>query len=346
MDALRFSFRERTLELNRMDIPAISEPNEILIKVAYAGICGTDLHILAGEFPCRQVSDITLGHEISGVIVEVGTDVINYEEGDKVTVDPNSGCKRCSFCHAGKPHFCKVGCTTNTIGIYRDGGWAQYVICPEEQVYKISTTTTLEQAVLAEPLSCLAHGWDIISPVTIGDKILLLGAGIVGILWACALHLQGHKNVTVSEPNTARLDMLRKLNTGYALVTPDQLTKSQEASSKYVFDVVIDCSGFTPAIEQGISLLNSGGKLCIFGVAPPTNKISISPYEIFYKELQIRGVNINPFTFTKALGMIEALGNRYLNYNMLGIKTFPLNQYQEAIDMLKKGAISKAIFKM
>jgi D-arabinitol dehydrogenase (NADP+) len=72
----------------------------------------------------------------------------------------------------------------------------------------------------------------------------------------------------------------------------------------------------------------------------------ISPYEIFYKELQIRGVNINPFTFTKALGMIEALGNRYLNYNMLGIKTFPLNQYQEAIDMLKKGAISKAIFKM
>jgi D-arabinitol dehydrogenase (NADP+) len=86
------------------------------------------------------------------------------------------------------------------------------VICPEEQVYKISTTTTLEQAVLAEPLSCLAHGWDIISPVTIGDKILLLGAGIVGILWACALHLQGHKNVTVSEPNTARLDMLRKLS--------------------------------------------------------------------------------------------------------------------------------------
>ncbi|XP_044260798.1 D-arabinitol dehydrogenase 1-like [Tribolium madens] len=347
MEALQFSFKERKLELNKIPIPEVRNPYDVLIKVAYAGICGTDLHILAGEFPCRQSTAITLGHEICGTIVEVGPNVIHFRKDDQVAIDPNSGCKRCTFCHAGKPHFCKLGCGTNTIGIFKDGGWAQYVLCPEEQVHKLPPKMTIEQAVLAEPLSCIAHGWDISSPLTIGNRILLLGAGITGALWTCVLHLHGHRNVVISEPNTIRLQMLRKLNTGYKMVTPEQLRKHAERDPEcYSFDVVIDCSGDVGAIEQGFSMMNSGGKLVVYGVAPPANKISISPYDIFRKEITIMGVRTNPFTFKKALDLIESLSSRYLSFTALGVKPFLLSEYKEAIDTLKKGTIMKAVFRM
>ncbi|XP_968542.1 uncharacterized protein LOC656956 [Tribolium castaneum] len=347
MEAVQFSFTERNLALNKVPIPEVRNPLDVLIKVAYAGICGTDLHILAGEYPCRQMGAITLGHEISGTVVEVGSDVVHFRKEDKVAIDPNSGCKRCTFCHAGKPHFCKLGCGTNTIGIFKDGGWAQYVLCPEEQVHKLPQNLTLEQAVLAEPLSCIAHGWDITSPLIVGEKILLLGAGITGALWACVLHLQGHRTVVVSEPNTTRLEMMRKLNTNYKMVTPEQLKKNAQKDPEwYSFDVVIDCSGDVGAIEQGFSLMNSGGKLVVYGVAPPANKISISPYDIFRKEITIVGVRTNPYTFKKALDLIASLGSRYLSHTALGVKPFLLSEYQEAIDTLKKGTIMKAVFRM
>ncbi|XP_063926519.1 D-altritol 5-dehydrogenase-like [Zophobas morio] len=346
MEALRYTAKDKKLELTKVEVPKITNPDGILVKVAYAGICGTDLHIIQGEFPCNAERTFTLGHEFSGTVVEVGANIKTFKAGDRVSVDPNSGCKCCHFCHSGRPHFCKIGGINNTIGIYRDGGWANYVVCPEDQVHKLPDTITLEQAALTEPLSCLAHGWDIVSPIHVGNKILVTGAGIIGNLWVCALHLQGHRNVTVSEPNTARLDMLKKLNTGYKLITPNQLKEKQAADPNYLFDVIIDCSGFPPAIEHAISLLNSGGKLCIFGVAPPHGRISVAPFDIYMKEMKIFGVNINPFSFPKSLGLLEAMGDRYLNYGNLGIKTFALNQYQEAIEHLKKGTIAKAIFKL
>lgn len=135
-------------------------------------------------------------------------------------------------------------------------------------------------------------------------------------------------------------------DTGYTLLTPDQLKKNQKADPEYLFDVVIDCSGFPPAVEHAVSLLQRGGKLCCFGVAPPHGRITISPFDIYMKELTIHGVNINPFSFPKSIGLLEAMGDRYLNYGNLGIKTFSLSQYKEAIQCLHKGEIAKAIFKL
>jgi len=279
-------------------------------------------------------------------VVDVGSDVKIFKKGDHVSVDPNSGCRCCHFCHSGQPHFCKAGGINNTIGIFQDGGWANYAKAPVNQVHKLPDTISPEQAALTEPVSCISHGYDIISPITVGQRILITGAGIIGSLWVCNLHLQGHRRVTVSEPNTTRLEMLKKLNTGYDLLTPDQLRQKAASDPDYLFDVVIDCSGFPPAIEQAVPLLNSGAKLVCFGVCPPHGRISISPFEIYAKELKIIGVNINPFSFPKSIGLLEAMGDRYLKYDNLGIKTFALNQYKEAIEALKKGSIAKAMFKL
>ncbi|KAH1018360.1 hypothetical protein HUJ05_006147 [Dendroctonus ponderosae] len=199
---------------------------------------------------------------------------------------------------------------------------------------------------LAEPLACLAHGWDLLSPVPVGSRILVIGAGIIGNLWVSVLHLHGHRKVTVSEPNQTRLNYVKKLETGFKLLTPDQLRKNRDADPNYAFEVVIDCSGFCPAVEYGLSLLTKGGKLCCFGIAPPDKTISVSPFELYAREITIFAVNVNPFSMVKSVGFIEAMGSRYIDYERLGVQVFPLGSYQQALDLLKTGTIAKAIFQL
>ena len=345
MEAVEYSCREKLLSLVTKPIPKIEEPHQIVIKVAYAGICGTDLHIAEGSFPCQTERPFTMGHEFSGVVIQIGSDVNDVQVGDKVVVDPNVGCGACYFCSSGEPHYCNRGGITSYIGIYKDGAWAQYVRVLKQQVHKLPNEITLEQGVLAEPISCLAHSWDRIGPITVGQKILILGAGIIGNLWVSILHLQGHRRVTVSEPNSSRLELLKNLDTGFYRITPDQLKERQSKDPNYLFDIIIDCSGFAPAIEHAFSLLNKGGKLCLFGMASPHAKISISPLELAMKEIQIIGLFLNLFSFPKTIGLLESMGDRYLNYERLGIKTFSLGDYKEALAELRKGSISKAVFK-
>lgn len=345
MEALRFTGKTSKLEYVELPIPEIKEPDQVLIRVAYAGVCGTDLHIIAGEFPCNEGTR-TLGHEFSGTVIDVGSAVKNVKKGDKVSVDPNDGCRCCDFCHSGNPHYCKTGGIDNTIGIHRNGGWASYSLVPMNAVSKLPDTITLEQGALTEPMSCLSHGWDLLNPVPVGSRILVTGAGIIGNLWICLLHLQGHKKVTVSEPNVSRLNFIKKLETGYTLVTPDELKKKQEADPDYLFDVAIDCSGYCPAIEHAISLLDKGGRLCAFGIAPPHARISVSPFELYARELKIFAVNVNPYSFVKSIGFLESMGSRYIDYQKLGIEVFALKDYQKALEVLKAGKISKAIFKL
>ncbi|CAG9767738.1 unnamed protein product [Ceutorhynchus assimilis] len=346
MEALRFTGSTQVLEYLEVPVPKITLPDQVLIKVAFAGVCGTDLHIIAGEFPFSNKGTKILGHEFSGTVVDVGSSVKNIQKGDRVAVDPNEGCRCCDFCHSGNPHYCNIGGIQNTVGIHRDGGWATYAMVPTNLVQKLPNSITLEQAALAEPLACLSHGWDMLSPVPVGSRILITGAGIIGNLWVSLLHLQGHKNVTVSEPNVTRLNFVKKLDTGYNLITPDQLTKNRATDPNYAFEVVIDCSGFCPAIQQGLSLLTKGGKLCCFGIPPPDQTITVAPFDLYAREITIFAVNVNPFSMVKSIGFIEAMGSRYIAYEKLGIQVFELKDYRKALDLLKSGSIAKAMFKL
>ncbi|KAF5304222.1 hypothetical protein FQR65_LT08029 [Abscondita terminalis] len=328
MYAVEFSHKNGTLHLVQKPIPKVTEPNQILIKVSYAGICGTDLHITEGTFPCIEDEPFTMGHEFSGIVEEVGSKVFEIKPGDKVTVDPNIGCGACNFCNSGEPHYCNRG------------GITSYIASSQTSSRHHSGAGGPRRTHLVSRSLLGSHG-----PITVGQKILILGAGIIGNLWVSILHLQGHRRVTVSEPNVNRLELLKKLDTGFARVTPDELKEKQQNDPEYLFDVIIDCSGCVPAMEHAFSLLNKGGKLCLFGMASPQARMSISPLELSMKEIQIIGLFLNHFSFPKTLGLLESMGDRYLNYERLGIKTFDLNQYHEAIQELKKGSISKAVFK-
>ncbi|XP_018333987.1 D-arabinitol dehydrogenase 1-like isoform X2 [Agrilus planipennis] len=318
-----------------------SNDNEVLIKVAYAGICGTDLHIVQGAFPCNGVSPFILGHEFSGILEAKGRNVKWLQIGDRVAVDPNRSCNICNYCREGNVNYCKNGGINNTLGIVRDGGWAEYVSVPSDEVYKLPDCITLEQAVLLEPLSCIAHAWSKIMPIRPGQKVLVLGAGIIGNLFACVLHSQGHRDVIVSEPVGSRRNLLNNLDTGFECVTPAKLKLKNN-----LFDVIIDTTGYAPAVEEAIYLLDFGGKVCLFGCANPEAKISIPAFDITAKEIQLFGVFLNPLSFTKAVGLMKSMGQRYFDFEKLGIKTYSLSNYKEALATLKDGTISKAVFRI
>nr|XP_003708243.1 PREDICTED: D-arabinitol dehydrogenase 1-like isoform X1 [Megachile rotundata]XP_012152433.1 PREDICTED: D-arabinitol dehydrogenase 1-like isoform X2 [Megachile rotundata] len=338
MESLSFDVTKKTLALTRAELP-VPAANEVRIRVAYSGICGTDLHILDGSFPCKRSGLLTLGHEFSGTVDAVGSSVKSLKVGQKVVVDPNSGCNTCDYCHGGNYHFCDAGGINNTVGIYRDGGWSTHAVVPENQVHVLPDGIQMHQAALTEPLSCLAHGWDKINPVHVGLNVLVIGAGIIGLLWSCLLHLHGlRKTVTVSEPQEKRRNMVTKLDLDYEVKNPKEVKEG--------FDLVVDCSGSGPAMEAAVPLLRRGGRLCVFGVASPNAKLTIEPFQVYMKELNIIGVNINPFTFPKGLALLKAMGDRYLNYEKLGIKVYLLSQYREALEALKRGDISKAVFKL
>ncbi|XP_074026044.1 uncharacterized protein isoform X2 [Leptinotarsa decemlineata] len=276
MKAVKFIAKEQRIELVEVPIPEIKQSYDVLIKVAYSGICGTDLHIIEGNFPCVDSEPLTLGHEFSGNVFEVGTGVTNLKKGDNVVVDPNNSCKCCKFCQSGRPQFCTG--TNENLGTFRNGAFAEYILVPVHMVHKLPDIITLQQ------------------------------------------------------------------DTGFTLLKPEEL-ESKRKDQHYLFDVIIDCSGYAQAIEHAISFLQRGGKICCFGVAPPDATIRVKPFDIFMNELKIYGVKVNPFSFPKALGLLESMGDRYLNYDCLGIKIFELKDYKVALDQLKKGIILKAMFK-
>ncbi|KAM3955662.1 uncharacterized protein ACR2FA_010420 [Aphomia sociella] len=269
MEAVVFDGKALTLKYhNKYPIPKVVNDTDVIVKVAYSGVCGTDLHIIQGEFPALKERPLTLGHEFSGVVYEAGKASI-FKKGQKVVVDPNRACNLCDFCRSSNYQYCVGESNKCNIGIWRDGGWAQYVLAPQDQVFALPDGITLEQAGLCEPYSCVSHGFDRASPLSVGQKILIVGAGIIGNLWVTALHHQGHRDVTVSEMNKSRLEIVRRLETGYRLVTPDVLS-----SEKREYDVIIDCTGVGKVMEISFNYLKPGGKYVLFGCCPPTHQAS------------------------------------------------------------------------
>lgn len=341
MEAVVFDGKTLTLKYdNKYPLPKIENDDDVIVKVEYSGICGTDLHIVQGEFPASKERPLPLGHEFSGTITDVGKKSV-FRKGQKVVVDPNRACSLCDFCRKGKYQYCLTAGINSTVGIWRDGGWAQYVKVPQDQVYLLPDGVSTEQGGLCEPYSCVAHGYDRASPLLVGEKILIVGAGIIGNLWVTSLHQLGHRDVTVSEMNKVRLEIVNKLETGYRLVTPDVLDKE-----KQLYDVIIDCTGVGKVMEISFNYLRHGGKYVLFGCCPPTHQASINPFQIYDKELTIIGVKINPFSFPNALGWLKAMGNRYVNYEKLGVKTYALSEYESALKDLRAGLVSKAMFKI
>lgn len=277
--------------------------NEVKIQVKYCGICGTDIHIFHGDGGCCDVTPpLVPGHEFSGVVAEVGSKVKTVKVGDRVTGDPNDMCGECYFCKSGMQHFCK-----NNIGVGTtvDGGFAEYVIMREKQVYKVSDDLSFIEAAMTEPISCCLHGIDLCN-IKAGDTVLVIGGGPIGMIMMQLAKNAGASKVIMSEPVEEKREQALKLG---ATKTIDPLHEDVEAVlAEYCenVNVVIECVGNVHTQADAVRFAGKGATIMYFGLAAPEESFPIRPDDIFKKELHITSSYINPYSFERAIQILES----------------------------------------
>lgn len=311
---------EQGVEVESRDVPPPG-PGELKIRVEASGMCGTDLHIASGEYPFAQPG-VTLGHEFSGTIVEIGQDVERFSVGERIVVDPNVPCRVCEYCHDSRPHLCV---NPQALGVTLNGGLAEFAVLPEPQAYKVPEGLHPAAAALTEPLACTLHAVDL-SGVRPGESTLVLGAGPIGIICASLLVAAGASEVLVSEPNASRRERVREV--GATLMDPDSLSEAMA-------DKVFECVGRPETMRAAVEAAKPGGTVMWVGVAPPEAEVSIRPYDVFQRELTIRGTYTNPYTMGRSLAL---LASGRLDWEKIVTHRFPLDRFDEAWETHREGA--------
>lgn len=277
--------------------------NEVLIQVKYCGVCGTDMHIFNGDGGSFEVNPPLIpGHEFSGVVAKVGSAVTTVKEGDRVSADPNDMCGECYFCKNAMQHFC-----TNNIGVGTtvDGGFAEYVIMREKQVYKFAENLSFKEAAMAEPISCCLHGIDLCN-IKSGCTVLVMGGGPIGMIMMQLAKNAGAARVIMSEPVEEKRELALKLG---ATKTINPIEEDVQAVlSEYCenVDVVIECVGNIHTQEDAVKFAGKGATVMYFGLASPEESYPLKPDDVFKKELTITSSFINPYTFERAIRVLES----------------------------------------
>jgi 2-desacetyl-2-hydroxyethyl bacteriochlorophyllide A dehydrogenase len=274
--------------------------DEIVVRVATCGVCGTDRSIFRGEHPARV--PVVLGHEYSGVVVETGAAVSALVVGDRVAVDPNVVDGTCSFCRRGESNLCEG---LQPLGISRHGGFAELSALPATNAYKLPDAVSLEDGSVVEPLACCVHGSDQ-AAIRVGDMVVVLGAGPIGCLLIQLARLSGASTILAVEPDDVR--RRHAIEAGADLVCGSAEVTGCLRSLRGTMgaDVVIEATGDTASAQASFDLVRRGGTLLLFGVYPTEARISVSPFRVNDDELRIVGSLNNPNTHQRAIDLLAS----------------------------------------
>jgi len=296
---------------------------EVVVRVEYCGICGTDLHILAGEFPPTPYP-ITPGHEFAGTVVARGPDVKpDLPIGTRVAVDPSLYCGYCRRCRAGRDNLCE---NWAAIGDTVDGAFAEFVAVPAVNAYRLPDHVDTQHGAMAEPLACAVHGLRRLGPV-FGEPVVVIGAGTMGLLLLQVLLVSGAGPVAVVDRVSERLEVARKLGAEVAVTSAEALEGER-------FEVAVDATGVPQAIESAIGLLDRGGRLLVFGVSPAEAAIRVSPFRVYNDELTITGSMAILRSFGQA---VDLLASGAVDPRLLLSEPLPLEEYGEAVHRVRTG---------
>lgn len=279
-------------------------PEDVLIQVKACGVCGTDVHIYEGDKGAADVTPPTiLGHEFSGIVTEVGSDVTNCKPGDRVCIDPNCYCGKCDFCRNGIAHFC-----TDMIGYGTtvNGGFAEYCSVNQRQVYKLGDHTTFEQGAMTEPVACCLHGIDMCN-IQPGSSVVVIGGGMIGLLMLQLARLAGAARTALLEPVESKRAVAKQLGADVCIDPIHEDVKAALAAAGMTWvNTVIECVGRTSTIEQAIDIVGNKGIVMMFGLTKPDDTVAIKPFEVFQKEIELKASFINPYTQKRALELIDS----------------------------------------
>jgi len=282
-DVPKPELRDRLVPKKYREEPlALAAEEQVLLKVEAASICGSDLHILEGGHP--SAPPVVLGHEYVGRAVEVGGAVTHVREGDRVVVDPNIKCGVCAFCRGGRPNLCR---DFTTLGIFLDGGLAEYNLAPGKQLCVVSESVPLERAMFYEPLSCVVHAMNRVRPA-VGERALIFGGGPIGCLFALVCRLAGVDQIVVVEPSAYRRSCAQTAG-ATAVLEPGQEQDYAAAHVSDGFELVIDAAGPLSVVPAAMAVAASGARILLFGQQTQGARVEIEPQLANEKELTILG---------------------------------------------------------
>ena len=275
-------------------------PHEVAISVAFAGICGTDLHIFHGDMDQRVAHPVTIGHEMSGTVAAVGDGVTACAIGDRVTVMPIRSCGECASCRAGHPNVCP---SLIVLGIDAPGAMQELWVVPEANVVRLPDDADLRVAALIEPVAVAVH--DVRrAELSAGENVLVVGGGPVGVLIALVARLAGTR-VVVAEINEHR----RALAAGLGLTTVDPAVEDAQALRKRLapdgFDVAFEVSGSTPGVALATDALSTHGRLAVIAIHSAPRPVDL--HQFFWRELTLSGSRLyERFDFERAARLVTS----------------------------------------
>ncbi|HVM94738.1 MAG TPA: alcohol dehydrogenase catalytic domain-containing protein [Candidatus Acidoferrales bacterium] len=270
----------RTIELRDIATPQPGA-GEAIIKVRSCGICGSDLHFYSGNFPAPPVCP---GHEISGEVAEVGAGVTTVKPGDRVAVEPLMVCRECRFCRTGNYQLCRQ---MRVLGNMVDGGFAEYVRVPDYSLFTLPKTLDFEVGALTEPLAVGVHGVRL-GGVRLGDRVLVQGAGTIGLLTAAAARAAGAGEIWIAARHPHQAAAAKALGATRVFTGPDMSNALSTASDDAQPDLVIETvGGSADTINEALQVVRRGGTIVVLGIF--TSFPQINPIALVIKEARIVG---------------------------------------------------------
>ena len=320
-----------------LNFPAVG-PKEVLIKVKACGICTTDRRIYNGDvnvpFP------VIGGHEVSGEVIDVGNKIKDIEIGTKVAVDTINRCGYCYYCISGLDNLCINSRETKKIGNIHliAGGFSEYLIVQRKQVFPLAKDVNFNEAALSEPLSCCINSIKKAS-LSIGDTILIVGAGTMGILHALIAQLKGVK-VLISDPNIERRTFAEKLGL-FSIDAKDVINLSKEANKGIGVDAVFITAPVLSAANQAFECIRKKGTIVLYTSLYPSENITIDWNKLHYSEVIITGTEGRTIEdFREATILIS---NSLVNIKSLITKTIRLEEISQELSLTPQGQNQRVV---
>jgi len=331
-------YGKKDVRIQDVEVPEVTE-GKVKVKIEWAGICGSDLHIYHHgailsdkEHPISgRKPPVVLGHEFAGTVVDIGEGVTNVAIGDHVAVEPILYCGSCEMCKTGKYNLCEVS-NTGSLGVHDDGGFAEYIVTDSYHMHKLPQNVSLEEGALIEP-TAVAHHAVRKSGLKAGQRVAVFGAGPIGLLVLLCAQAAGASETIVIDISQERLDKAKELGATY-LIHPekeDVQNRMMEITGKGV-DVVYEAAGAQPTFESAIKSLKRAGTMTV--VAIFGQEITFDTNILFEKEASIQWSAAYPNKFPEVIRLIS---NGKLDVKQVITKRISLNNLvKDGLELLVK----------
>jgi threonine 3-dehydrogenase len=337
MKALAKLHSEKGIWMTECEKPTIGH-NDLMIKIHKTAICGTDMHIYQWDDWAKNTIPVPMvvGHEYVGEVVDIGQEVRGFSLGDRVSGEGHITCGHCRNCRAGRRHLCR---NTTGVGVDRQGAFAEYLVIPAFNAFKIPDNISSDLAAIFDPFGNAVH--TALSFDLVGEDVLITGAGPIGIMAAAVARHVGARNVVITDINKYRLDLAVKMGATRAVnVSTTQLQDvMNELGMTEGFDVGLEMSGVPMALRDMLDKMNNGGKIAMLGIPP--NDVAIDWNQVIFKGLTIKGIYGREMfeTWYKMASLIQA----GLDLQPMVTHQFAIDDFQQGFDVMGSGQSGKVI---